>query len=151
MGVKVRVACEPTGLLTKEVEGETVFAGFEFADGQILESDLVVYGIGIAPRDELASQAGIDVSPKGGIVGEQFFSFLLPHAFSLFPRRFADKSLTPFIVGDDLMTSAQDVYAIGECASWRSNVSLPLTFSDRLPLALPVSLTLRLRSLRLSV
>jgi len=80
MGVKVRVACEPTGLLTKEVEGETVFAGFEFSDGQRLESDLVVYGIGIAPRDELASQAGIEVSPRGGIVGKHSFLSLLLHS-----------------------------------------------------------------------
>ncbi|GAA6024584.1 hypothetical protein JCM11491_000289 [Sporobolomyces phaffii] len=88
MGVKVRVACEPTGLIEKDGR----FGGFVFADGQRLESDIVVYGIGISPRDELASQAGIKVSPRGGIE-----------------------------VDDFLMTSAQDVYAIGECASWRNN------------------------------
>jgi nitrite reductase (NAD(P)H) len=53
----------------------------------------VIYGIGISPRDELAAAAGIKVSSRGGIE-----------------------------VGDDLMTSARDVYAIGECASWQGNV-----------------------------
>lgn len=67
MGVKVRVACEPTGLI---VNDDGRFGGFEFADGQRLESDLVVYGIGISPRDELARQAGIRVSSRGGIEGE---------------------------------------------------------------------------------
>jgi nitrite reductase (NAD(P)H) len=66
MGVKVRVACEPTGLIEKEGR----FAGFRFEDGQKLESDMVVYGIGISPRDELAREAGIKVSSRGGIEGE---------------------------------------------------------------------------------
>ncbi|GAA5939388.1 uncharacterized protein JCM15063_004507 [Sporobolomyces koalae] len=92
MGVRVRVACEPTGLITKEIDGETCFGGFTFADGQRLESDLCVYGVGISPRDELAVQAGIKVNSRGGIE-----------------------------VGDDLQTSEPDVYAIGECANWKGN------------------------------
>ncbi|BGP40530.1 hypothetical protein JCM10449v2_004492 [Rhodotorula kratochvilovae] len=93
MGVRVLTGCEPQAITTKEnANGERVFTGFELPDGEKLESDLVIYGIGISPRDELASAAGIKVSSRGGIE-----------------------------VGDDLMTSAQDVYAIGECASWRGN------------------------------
>ncbi|GAA5913645.1 uncharacterized protein JCM6883_004036 [Sporobolomyces salmoneus] len=88
MGVKVHVACEPTALIVEDGR----FAGFEFADGQKLKSDIVVYGIGISPRDELAKTAGIKCSSRGGIE-----------------------------VDDSLMTSAQDVYAIGECASWKNN------------------------------
>lgn len=94
MGVQVLTGCEPKALLTKVDEhGDRVFAGFELGDGETLESDLVIYGIGISPRDELAASAGIEVARRGGIE-----------------------------VGDDLMTSAQDVYAIGECASWQGNV-----------------------------
>ncbi|GAA5857736.1 hypothetical protein JCM1840_000889 [Sporobolomyces johnsonii] len=92
MGVKVHTACEPKAIKTKEVEGEQRFCGFELQDGETLESDMVIYGIGIKPRDELAATAGIKVSPRGGIE-----------------------------VGDDLMTSVQDVFAIGECASWQGN------------------------------
>ncbi|GAA5833254.1 hypothetical protein JCM9279_001468 [Rhodotorula babjevae] len=92
MGVKVFTGCEPKAIMTVERDGEQVFAGFELSDGEKIESDLVIYGIGISPRDELAAAAGIKVAPRGGID-----------------------------VNDDLMTSAQDVYALGECASWRGN------------------------------
>jgi nitrite reductase (NAD(P)H) len=53
---------------------------------------MVIYAIGIKPRDELAQDCGIECHSKGGIV-----------------------------VGDDLRTSAPDVYAIGECANWKGN------------------------------
>ncbi|GAA5984125.1 hypothetical protein JCM10908_006060 [Rhodotorula pacifica] len=89
MGVEVLTGCEPQAITTKD----GVFDGFEFADGSRLESDMVIYGIGISPRDELAKSAGIKVSSRGGIE-----------------------------VDDFLRTSAEDVYAIGECASWRGNV-----------------------------
>lgn len=46
--------------------------------------------IGIKARDELARQAGIKCADRGGGI----------------------------VVADDLQTSAPDVYAIGECASW---------------------------------
>ncbi|GAA5924803.1 hypothetical protein JCM10213_000447 [Rhodosporidiobolus nylandii] len=93
MGVPVLTGCEPVAITTtKGEDGEEVFTGFELADGGKVESDLVIYGIGISPRDELASAAGIKVARRGGIA-----------------------------VDDFLMTSAQDVYAIGECASWQGN------------------------------
>jgi nitrite reductase (NAD(P)H) len=55
---------------------------------------MVIYAIGIKPRDDLAAQSGLKIHPRGGI-----------H------------------VGDDLSTSAKDIYAIGECANWQGNVS----------------------------
>lgn len=72
-------------------EGST-FVGLETA-GDFIPSDLVIFAVGIKPRDDLARISGIEVDPRGGIK-----------------------------VGDDLMSSAQDVYAIGECANWRGNV-----------------------------
>jgi 3-phenylpropionate/trans-cinnamate dioxygenase ferredoxin reductase subunit len=54
-------------------------------DDRSLKAELVVVGIGSTANDDLAKQAGLDVS--AGIM-----------------------------VGPDLMTSAQDVYAIGDCA-----------------------------------
>ncbi|GAA5820635.1 hypothetical protein JCM11251_003086 [Rhodosporidiobolus azoricus] len=93
MGVQVLTACEPKAITRRVNEqGEKVFTGFELGDGEKHESDLVIYGIGISPRDELAKAAGIKVAHRGGIE-----------------------------VDDFLMTSAQDVYAIGECASWQGN------------------------------
>jgi len=95
MGVRVLTKCSPIKQLSRpseDVPGEEVFTGFILQDGTTFEADLVIYAIGIKPRDELAIASGIECHPKGGI-----------------------------IVRDDLETSAQDVYAIGECASWKGN------------------------------
>jgi nitrite reductase (NAD(P)H) len=59
-------------------------------DGRVQNADLVIYAIGITPRDELAKAAGIECHPRGGVV-----------------------------VNDNLQTSVQDIYAIGECANWK--------------------------------
>ncbi|KAG6833876.1 hypothetical protein H0H87_007887 [Tephrocybe sp. NHM501043] len=95
MGVQVLTRCSPTRQITRNAEdgsGSEIFAGFELQDGSIHEADLVIYAIGIRPRDDVARSSGIQCHPRGGI-----------------------------IVGDDLKTSADNVYAIGECASWREN------------------------------
>ncbi|KAK7449732.1 hypothetical protein VKT23_013207 [Stygiomarasmius scandens] len=63
--------------------------GLEMQDGKFLDCDVVVLAIGITPRDELAKTSGIRCNEKGGV-----------------------------IVDDALLTSAKDVYAIGECACW---------------------------------
>ena len=69
-----------------------VFTGFVYDDGRTLEADLVIFAVGITPRDELARKVGLDVHRRGGIV-----------------------------VNDYLQTSDPSVYAVGECASWRGN------------------------------
>ncbi|KAJ7145360.1 nitrite reductase [Mycena crocata] len=95
MGVEVLTNCSPVEQLsrpTEEDSAEEVFWGFKLRDGGIIKADLVIYAIGIKPRDEIAKASGIECDSTGGIV-----------------------------VGDDLQTSSKDVYAIGECASWRSN------------------------------
>ncbi|EAU81298.2 nitrite reductase [Coprinopsis cinerea okayama7 len=95
MGVQVLTRCSPSRQLTRPADdgsGDDVFCGFEFPDGSVYEADLVIYAIGIRSRDDVARASGIQCHPRFGI-----------------------------IVGDDLRTSAEDVYAIGECASWREN------------------------------
>lgn len=94
MGVKCVTSVNVSKMLVKqdEVDGADVFTGFEFDDGEVLEADMVVMAVGITPRDDLARVSGIATDKRGGIA-----------------------------VGDDLMTSAKDVYAMGECASWRGN------------------------------
>ena len=62
--------------------------GVVLGNGLLLEADLVVFAIGITPRDELARDAGIAVAERGGIV-----------------------------IGEDCRTSADKVWAIGEVAS----------------------------------
>ena len=72
---------------TAEFEGYDCVTGLRFADGTLLEADMVIVSAGIKPRDELARQAGLDVGPRGGIV-----------------------------VNDHLQTSDPNIFAIGECA-----------------------------------
>ncbi len=65
----------------------------EFADGEALETDLIVFSAGIRPRDELARKAGLEIGPRGGIV-----------------------------VDNVCRTSDPEVYAIGECALWNNQI-----------------------------
>jgi len=58
-----------------------------FADGEELETDIVLFSTGIRPRDDLAKKIGLKLGPKGGIV-----------------------------VNDMLLTSDPSIWAIGECA-----------------------------------
>ena len=95
MGVQVLTSCTPCEQLTRLADDESndeIFTGLLLQDGTVHNADLVIYAIGIKPRDELAKAAGIECHPRGGVV-----------------------------VSDNLQTSVQDVYAIGECASWKGN------------------------------
>jgi nitrite reductase (NADH) large subunit len=64
-----------------------------FADGGVLEADVIVFSAGIRPRDELARQSQLTVGPRGGIV-----------------------------IDDFCRTSDPDIYAIGECALWQGRI-----------------------------
>lgn len=74
------------------VTNNSALIGLELDDGNILPCSVAVMAIGITPRDDLARASGIKCAERHGI-----------------------------IVDDDLRTSAPDVFAIGECASWREN------------------------------
>ena len=67
-------------------------AGVTFEDGESMECACICFGIGIKARDELARRAGIKCADRNGGI----------------------------VVSEDLSTSAQGVYAIGECASWEN-------------------------------
>ena len=49
-------------------EGVEARKTMRFADGSELEVDFIVFSTGIRPRDKLATQCGLDVAPRGGIV-----------------------------------------------------------------------------------
>ena len=72
---------------TQEITGDECITGMQFADGSLLEVDMLVISAGIRPRDELAKSAGLDTHPRGGI-----------------------------IVDNSLQTSDPSIFAIGECA-----------------------------------
>jgi nitrite reductase (NADH) large subunit len=79
-----------TGFRPREVrlsKSGTV-GGVVLANGLMLEADLVVFAIGITPRDELARDAGLAIADRGGVV-----------------------------IGEDCRTSVEHVWAIGEVAS----------------------------------
>ncbi|MBX5460208.1 MAG: nitrite reductase large subunit [Steroidobacteraceae bacterium] len=83
-----------TSANTKRIgPGETARHRLEFADGGVLETDVVVFSAGIRPRDDLARAAGLAVGERGGIV-----------------------------VDDACRTSDPAIYAIGECALWNGKI-----------------------------
>ncbi|MBV1921331.1 MAG: nitrite reductase large subunit NirB, partial [Pseudomonadales bacterium] len=79
---------------TKEiVNGDSSKIRMEFADGESLETDLILFSAGIRPRDELARDSGLEMGPRGGIT-----------------------------VNNNCQTSDPDVYSIGECALWDGRI-----------------------------
>ncbi|MEY2848875.1 MAG: hypothetical protein RI885_1540 [Actinomycetota bacterium] len=84
-GIELALGTRPSAIVastTGQVEG------VELADGRLLEADLVVFSIGITPRDELARDAGLELGARGGVV-----------------------------IGPDCSTSHPAIWAIGEVAS----------------------------------
>lgn len=64
-----------------------------FADGGLLETDMVVFSAGIRPQDALARRCGLEVGERGGIC-----------------------------IDSGCRTSDDNVLAIGECALWEGKV-----------------------------
>lgn len=75
------------------VDGETCRHAMKFADGSVLETDMILFSAGIRPRDELARQAGLEMGARGAIV-----------------------------INDQCQTSDPAIYAIGECALWNGRI-----------------------------
>ncbi|WP_348733084.1 nitrite reductase large subunit NirB [Rheinheimera texasensis] len=65
----------------------------QFADGSVLDTDLVLFSAGIRPYDQLARAAGLSVGERGGVV-----------------------------INDWCQTSDRHIYAIGECALWQGKI-----------------------------
>jgi nitrite reductase (NADH) large subunit len=84
LGVHVHTGCQTTEVAVGE-RGQVV--AMQFAEGEPLEVDLVVFSAGIRPRDDLARGCGLEIAERGGIV-----------------------------VDDRCRTSDPAVFAIGECA-----------------------------------
>jgi nitrite reductase (NADH) large subunit len=64
LGVEVR-----TNTATSRIVGRTgKVARMDFADGEHLPVDVVIFAVGVRPRDELAREAGLPVGERGGVV-----------------------------------------------------------------------------------
>ncbi|MGI3095930.1 nitrite reductase large subunit NirB [Vibrio diabolicus] len=70
-------------------EGKSARNVMRFADGTELETDFIVFSAGIRPQDKLARQMELELGPRGGVA-----------------------------INDHCQTSDENIYAIGECASW---------------------------------
>jgi nitrite reductase (NAD(P)H) len=75
-----------------EATEDNYVKGVVFEDGERMDCSTICFAIGIKARDELARKAGIKCADRGGGI----------------------------VVDGELKTSAPDVYAIGECASWEN-------------------------------
>ena len=75
-----------------EVDQKNAVKGVVFEDGERMDCTCIMFAIGIKARDELARKAGIKCQDRGGGI----------------------------VVDSDLRTSREDIYALGECASWES-------------------------------
>src|SRR5690554_4227968 len=75
------------------IRGDEYRWRMNFADGEHLETDLVVFSAGIRPQDALARSAGLNMAERGGVV-----------------------------VDNHCRTSDPAIHAIGECASWNGQV-----------------------------
>jgi nitrite reductase (NADH) large subunit len=82
LGVRVHL-----GKSTKEIHGDGHVERIEFADGEVVDVDMIIVSAGIRPRDDLAKRAELEIGPRGGIA-----------------------------VNQKLETSDLRIYAIGECA-----------------------------------
>ncbi|WP_323987105.1 nitrite reductase large subunit NirB [Microbacterium plantarum] len=67
-GIGVRTSALTTRL-DADRTGQVV--GLEFRDGTWERTDVVVFTVGVRPRDELARAAGLAVDPRGGVVIDQ--------------------------------------------------------------------------------
>jgi nitrite reductase (NADH) large subunit len=77
----------------KIVAGDQHALAMHFADGEILETDMIVFSAGVRPDDKLARAADLKVGERGGIV-----------------------------VDYHCRTSDESIYAVGECALWGGRI-----------------------------
>ncbi|MDD2761964.1 MAG: nitrite reductase large subunit NirB, partial [Methylomonas sp.] len=89
LGVKVHLNKNTTMI----EDGESCLHKMSFADGGVLETDLILFSAGIRPRDDIARASELEVGPRGGIV-----------------------------IDNQCRTSDADIYAIGECALWKGQI-----------------------------
>ncbi len=77
----------------KIIEGENAALAMHFADGQILETDMIVFSAGVRPDDKLARESELKMGERGGIVVDYY-----------------------------CRTSDENIYSIGECALWGGRI-----------------------------
>ncbi|KAL1917550.1 uncharacterized protein VTP21DRAFT_3943 [Calcarisporiella thermophila] len=90
MGINTRLGESPMEILLDE-EGRC--RGLKYDKSENLNVDMVIFSIGIIPRDDFAKASGIQCHPRGGV-----------------------------LVDDSLKTSVDSVFAVGECVVYNNMV-----------------------------
>jgi len=101
-GITLHLGTRPTAILSSDTStstststdtagtaGTAAVTAVTLVNGEEIPADMVVFAIGISPRDELAREAHLELGSRGGIV-----------------------------IGDDCRTSDPSIWAIGEVASY---------------------------------
>ena len=103
-GITLHLGTRPTAILGSDTSSDTststststagtggtaAVTAVTLGNGEEIPADMVVFAIGISPRDELAREAHLELGSRGGIV-----------------------------IGDDCRTSDPSIWAIGEVASY---------------------------------
>jgi 3-phenylpropionate/trans-cinnamate dioxygenase ferredoxin reductase subunit len=68
------------GVGVEELRGSDAVAEVVLDDGRVEEADVVVVGVGVTPRTELASAAGVDVD--NGVVVDEYLESTVPGIFA---------------------------------------------------------------------
>ena len=89
LGVMVHTSKNTTAI----ADGNHLRHKMIFADGEELETDVIVFSAGIRPRDELARACALETGQRGGIC-----------------------------INNQCQTSDPSIYAIGECALWNNQI-----------------------------
>ncbi|CAG8943568.1 unnamed protein product [Penicillium salamii] len=76
---------------TVNTDGDNNVVGITFEDGESIDCCCICFAIGVQPRDELGREIGLLCGDRGG-----------------------------FVIDESLQTSIPDIYAVGECASWKN-------------------------------
>ncbi|WP_397444557.1 nitrite reductase large subunit NirB [Polaribacter sp. R77954] len=78
---------------TQQLTGDKFITGMQFSEEEIVPFDMLLVSAGIRPRDELAKTCNLEVGTRGGI-----------------------------LVSNDMRTSDETIFAIGECALLNSMI-----------------------------
>ncbi|KAG0244100.1 hypothetical protein B0O80DRAFT_467259 [Mortierella sp. GBAus27b] len=93
LGIEHSLGNPPVEFMSDSSDPKSSVSKAKLQDGMIVEHDMVVFAIGISPRDKIARDSGIECHARGGV-----------------------------LVNDFLETNVQGVYAIGEVACHRDQI-----------------------------
>jgi nitrite reductase (NADH) large subunit len=80
LGVDVRTSTATSRVVAG---ADSAVSAMEFADGDTLDVDVVVFATGVRPRDELAREAGLAVHPRGGVLADEGCRTSMPDVFAV--------------------------------------------------------------------